>query len=171
MVQPDEENEKPGAHEDEDPEELLDALMSADNAPIPPIAPDGGFQPQPMGDLLGRPVPPQSAADILEQASAVSAEIRELKTRVAEAQRKAETRKLAGDLDGSVAASLEAATLAGDIDRLENKRKTLRKRVDAQDWQGAARELRKWVFGGGRKLPGLVLRREAEAQRILNPAQ
>ena len=40
---------------------------------------------------------------------------------------------------------------------------TLRKRVDAQDWSGARHEIRKWVFGGGRKLPGLVLRREAEA--------
>lgn len=44
---------------------------------------------------------------------------------------------------------------------------TLRKRVDAQDWHGAARELARWVFGGGRKLPGLVLRRNAEAQLIL----
>lgn len=48
---------------------------------------------------------------------------------------------------------------------------TLRKRVDAMDWQGAARELRKWVYGGGRKLPGLVLRREAEAQAILTAAK
>ena len=40
---------------------------------------------------------------------------------------------------------------------------TLRKRVDAGDWEGAADELQKWVWGGGRKLPGLILRRQAEA--------
>jgi lysozyme len=40
---------------------------------------------------------------------------------------------------------------------------TLRKKVDAQDWPGAREQIVKWVFGGGRKLPGLVLRRAAEA--------
>lgn len=43
------------------------------------------------------------------------------------------------------------------------KASTLRRRVNAQDWDGAADELRKWVWGGGRKLPGLVARRAAEA--------
>lgn len=45
---------------------------------------------------------------------------------------------------------------------------TLRKRVNSNDWQGASRELQKWVFGGGRKLPGLVKRRKAEAQLLLS---
>jgi len=40
---------------------------------------------------------------------------------------------------------------------------TLRRRVLARDWEGARQELRKWVRGGGRVLPGLVARREAEA--------
>ena len=40
---------------------------------------------------------------------------------------------------------------------------TLRRRVNEQDWSGARHEIRKWVFGGGRKLPGLIIRREAEA--------
>lgn len=40
---------------------------------------------------------------------------------------------------------------------------TLRKRVDAQDWDGAVTEILKWTRGGGRVLPGLVKRREAEA--------
>lgn len=40
---------------------------------------------------------------------------------------------------------------------------TLRRRVNEEDWCGARREIRRWVFGGGRKLPGLILRREAEA--------
>jgi lysozyme len=43
---------------------------------------------------------------------------------------------------------------------------TLRKRVEAQDWDGACAELPKWVFGGGRKLPGLVARRAAEVKLI-----
>ncbi len=40
---------------------------------------------------------------------------------------------------------------------------TLRKRINARLWEAACHELRKWVRGGGRVLPGLVLRREAEA--------
>lgn len=47
------------------------------------------------------------------------------------------------------------------------KASTLRRKIDAGDWEGAADELPKWVWGGGRKLPGLVLRRAAEA-RLLN---
>lgn len=43
---------------------------------------------------------------------------------------------------------------------------TLRKKVNAGDWPAAQRELRKWVYGGGVKLPGLVLRREAEAKLL-----
>jgi lysozyme len=40
---------------------------------------------------------------------------------------------------------------------------TLRRRVNLRDWPSAGQELRKWVYGGGRVLPGLVTRREAEA--------
>lgn len=40
---------------------------------------------------------------------------------------------------------------------------TLKKRIDAGDWDGAATELHKWVRGGGRILPGLVRRRQAES--------
>lgn len=43
---------------------------------------------------------------------------------------------------------------------------TLRRKVNAQDWPAAQAELRKWVFAGGKKLPGLVLRREAEARLL-----
>lgn len=43
------------------------------------------------------------------------------------------------------------------------KASTLKRRVDAGDWEGACDELAKWVWGGGRKLPGLVVRRAAEA--------
>lgn len=40
---------------------------------------------------------------------------------------------------------------------------TLRRRINAGDWQGAATQLMRWVHGGGRVLPGLVTRRRAEA--------
>ncbi len=40
---------------------------------------------------------------------------------------------------------------------------TLRRRIDQRDWPASAQELRRWVYGGGRVLPGLVTRREAEA--------
>ncbi len=44
---------------------------------------------------------------------------------------------------------------------------TLRRRVNQRDWPGAASELRRWVYGGGKVLPGLVARREAEAGLLL----
>ena len=40
---------------------------------------------------------------------------------------------------------------------------TLRRRVNQRDWSAAEQELRRWVYGGGRALPGLVARRDAEA--------
>jgi lysozyme len=39
---------------------------------------------------------------------------------------------------------------------------TLRRRINQRDWAAGAIELRRWVYGGGRVLPGLVTRREAE---------
>ena len=39
---------------------------------------------------------------------------------------------------------------------------TLRKRLDAADWQGAREEIVRWTRAGGRALPGLVKRRTAE---------
>ena len=40
---------------------------------------------------------------------------------------------------------------------------TLKKRVDAEDWEGAATEIVKWNKAAGRVLPGLTRRRRAEA--------
>lgn len=40
---------------------------------------------------------------------------------------------------------------------------TLRRRINQRDWKSAAQELRRWVYGGGNVLNGLVLRREVEA--------
>lgn len=44
------------------------------------------------------------------------------------------------------------------------KSSTLRRKVNAQDWDGAADEFGKWVYAGGRKLAGLVRRRAAERE-------
>ena len=43
---------------------------------------------------------------------------------------------------------------------------TLRRRVEAQDWEGAKEQLMLWVRGGGKVLPGLVRRRKAEAKLL-----
>lgn len=40
---------------------------------------------------------------------------------------------------------------------------TLRRCINQRDWPNAARELRRWVYGGGKVLPGLIRRRDAEA--------
>lgn len=44
------------------------------------------------------------------------------------------------------------------------KASTLRRRLNAGEYEAVPSELRKWVWGGGKKLPGLVARREAEVQ-------
>ena len=44
---------------------------------------------------------------------------------------------------------------------------TLRRRINQRDWPVAVRELRRWVYGGGRVLPGLVVRRAEEASLLL----
>lgn len=43
---------------------------------------------------------------------------------------------------------------------------TLRRRVNQRNWSGAATELRRWVYGGGKVLAGLVARREAEVMLV-----
>ena len=43
---------------------------------------------------------------------------------------------------------------------------TLRRRINQRDWPSAASELRRWVYGGGKVLSGLVARREAESQLL-----
>lgn len=46
------------------------------------------------------------------------------------------------------------------------KNSTLRRKVNAGEWDVVPTELRKWNKAGGRVLRGLTLRREAEAQLI-----
>jgi lysozyme len=43
---------------------------------------------------------------------------------------------------------------------------TLRRRVNQRDWGSACEELRRWVYGGGNVLPGLVKRRDAEIGQL-----
>jgi lysozyme len=41
---------------------------------------------------------------------------------------------------------------------------TLRRKINAELWEDVPTELRRWVYSSGRKLTGLILRREAEAR-------
>jgi len=56
-----------------------------------------------------------------------------------------------------------AADFAYNIGLAAFRGSTLRRRLLAEDWAGARQEFGKWVRGGGRVLPGLVVRRAAEA--------
>ena len=44
------------------------------------------------------------------------------------------------------------------------QRSTLRRKVNRAEHDAVPAELRRWVWAGGRKLKGLMLRREAEAE-------
>ena len=47
------------------------------------------------------------------------------------------------------------------------QRSTVRARANRGDWEGAAEALMMWTRGGGRVLPGLVRRRQAEREMFL----
>jgi lysozyme len=67
------------------------------------------------------------------------------------------------DTPGRVAALADFAFNAG-VGAL--RASTMRRRVNAGQWDQVPAELRRWVRGGGKVLPGLVARREAEAALI-----
>ncbi len=71
---------------------------------------------------------------------------------------------LATEPDGRLAAIVDFTFNLG-AGRLQTS--TLRRRINQRDWASAGQELRRWVYGGGKVLPGLVKRREAEALRLL----
>ena len=48
---------------------------------------------------------------------------------------------------------------------------TLRRRVNQRDWSAAEQELRRWIYGGGKVLPGLVSRRVAESALLATSAK
>lgn len=78
------------------------------------------------------------------------------------------TNYMAGVLRASPVLAADANALAAMTDFAYNlgvgryRASTLRKRVEAEDWEGAKEQLMRWVRGGGRVLPGLVRRRKAE---------
>jgi lysozyme len=72
---------------------------------------------------------------------------------------------LTTETEGRLAAIMDFAFNLG-AGRLQTS--TLRRRVNQRDWSGAVTELRRWVYGGGKVLPGLVTRREAERVLVLS---
>ena len=72
---------------------------------------------------------------------------------------------LADEPDGRIAAIVDFTFNLG-AGRLQAS--TLRRRVNQRDWIAASQELRRWVYGGGKALPGLVIRRAAEISLLLN---
>ena len=70
---------------------------------------------------------------------------------------------LAAESEGRLAAIVDFTFNLG-AGRLQAS--TLRRRINRQDWSSAALELRRWVYGGGKILPGLVARREAESRLL-----
>ena len=66
---------------------------------------------------------------------------------------------LATEPDGRLAALVDFTFNLG-AGRLQTS--TLRRRVNQGDWVASGQELRRWVYGGGKVLPGLVARREVE---------
>ena len=71
---------------------------------------------------------------------------------------------LATEPEGRLAAIVDFTFNLG-TGRLQTS--TLRRRVNQRDWQGAASELKRWVYGSGVILPGLVTRRAANAAMLL----
>lgn len=45
---------------------------------------------------------------------------------------------------------------------------TLRRRINQRDWIAASQELRRWIYGRGKVLPGLVARREVESTLLVS---
>lgn len=88
---------------------------------------------------------------------------------------------LAHDLQTALAATLRycPALATESVDRLAAivdftfnlgagrlQTSTLRRRINQRDWASAGQELRRWVYGGGRVLPGLMSRRLAESSLL-----
>jgi lysozyme len=71
---------------------------------------------------------------------------------------------LATEPEGRLAAIVDFTFNLG-AGRLQTS--TLRQRINQRDWLAAGQELRRWVYGGGRVLPGLVTRRDAEIALFL----
>lgn len=71
---------------------------------------------------------------------------------------------LATEPEGRLAAIVDFTFNLG-AGRLQTS--TLRRQVNQRNWSSAVQELSRWVYGGGRVLPGLVARREAESSLLI----
>ncbi len=76
------------------------------------------------------------------------------------------TQVMVPNLDGDALDAI--ADFAFNLGLTRLKGSTLRKRLLAGDRAGAIIELMKWTRGGGRVLPGLVLRRKAEVEHLVD---
>jgi lysozyme len=74
---------------------------------------------------------------------------------------------LATEPEGRLAAIVDFTFNLG-AGRLQTS--TLRRRVNQRDWVAAEQELRRWIYGGGKVLPGLVARRIEEAGYLMQLA-
>lgn len=95
------------------------------------------------------------------------------------AQEEAEMLLLADtrDAEGAVMRLIGVALNEGQFDALVSftfnlgagalQRSTLRRKLGRLEYRAAAEEFSRWVYGGGRVLPGLIARREAERARFL----
>lgn len=70
------------------------------------------------------------------------------------------TRRLCPNLEGAALCAIADFAYNVGVGALQTS--TLRRRVLVELWDEARQELAKWVNGGGRRLPGLVIRRAAE---------
>ena len=70
---------------------------------------------------------------------------------------------LATEPEGRLAAIVDFTFNLG-AGRLQTS--TLRRRINQRDWPSAGQELSRWVYGGGRVLPGLCARRQAEISHL-----
>ena len=78
------------------------------------------------------------------------------------------TSKLCPVIQGDARAAI--ADFAYNLGATRLKASILRRKINAGDMAGARTELAKWVRGGGRVLPGLVMRRAAEAALLSREA-
>lgn len=74
------------------------------------------------------------------------------------------TQKLCPDLEGEQLGAIADFAYNLGVGRLKSS--TLRKKLNEGDFESASKELKKWVNGGGKKLNGLVVRRDAEAEYL-----
>ena len=123
----------------------------AEIAAVPYVCP-AGFWTIGHGHLCDQKHPP------INEAEAEVYLARDLQTALAATLRYCPV--LATESDGRLAAIVDFTFNLG-AGRLQMS--TLRRRINQRDWEGAVRELRKWIHAGGKVLNGLVVRRHTEA--------